>query len=584
MSNRLSLEDSSYLLQHQDDPFDWYPWCDEAFEKAKNEHKPIFISIGYSSCHWCHVMSQDVFQNEEIASFMNDHFICIKIDRDERPEIDKYYQQLHILLNRRNGGWPLSVFCTPQNKPFYAGMYLPPFSRDKVVGFSELASIIATKVSQADEKLFQNADEIVQYLKPEPAPSQATVLDLKVTSVFVKQAKHNFDSQNGGFSIAPKFPHVSTLETLICIDRLAPDEAIRSMLFKTLDHMALGGMHDLIKGGFFHYSTESSWLIPHFVKTLYDNALLCSLYAKASRTYHNQSYGQIAKNSADFMIRFMMKNDLFYSYSYAINEEIPGKYFIYTYDEIILALQHSGVADTDLDAAAKSISASIEGNFEGHNIIRLQTNEKPLWFEKFKTALQSLRAHNPSPFLDKKIITSWNAMMIKALFILGKLDSSYNTFAIQSLHALLSMMLDNGKLFHSGIEGKQPKIEAFFDDYAHLCSALLEAYESTSKESYLMRAQQLANKALEMYYDRGRWYFNRGDFTTSAEFDDKTYPSSLSVMVESLLKLGTLIDQKYRQFAFKTLEYHSFKLMQAPIHYPYAIQQIIRYLGKCPID
>ncbi|MBN2871265.1 MAG: thioredoxin domain-containing protein, partial [Campylobacterales bacterium] len=206
MSNRLALEDSPYLQQHKDNPIHWYPWCDEAFDRARNEHKAIFISIGYSSCHWCHVMEHEVFENTDIADFVNRHLICIKVDREERPDIDKHYQELHTLLNRRSGGWPLSVFCTPDNKPFYAATYIPPYTRERMMGFSELTAIIAQKIAENDEKLFQNADEISGYLRPKNDPVQATRLNEKILEQFVMQARHNYDDTNGGFSKAPKFP------------------------------------------------------------------------------------------------------------------------------------------------------------------------------------------------------------------------------------------------------------------------------------------------------------------------------------------------------------------------------------------
>ncbi len=334
MSNRLALEDSPYLQQHKDNPFDWYPWCDEAFEKARREHKAIFISIGYSSCHWCHVMEHDVFENEEIAAFVNEHIICIKVDREERPDIDKHFQELHILLNRRSGGWPLSIFCTPENKPFYAATYMPPYNRERMMGFSELTAIIAEKVAQNDEKLFQNADEIMGFMKPKETPTQATKLDEKIILQFSKQAEHNFDTINGGFSKAPKFPHTSTLKTLMKLEQLESDPQRENIITHTLNGMARGGMNDLIDGGFCRYSTEETWLIPHFEKMTYDNALLCELYALASVQFNNPLYLRTATETADFMMNFMMENDLFYSASDADTEGHEGKYFVYTYDEI----------------------------------------------------------------------------------------------------------------------------------------------------------------------------------------------------------------------------------------------------------
>lgn len=578
MSNRLAFEDSPYLQQHKENPLDWYPWCDEAFERAEREQKAIFISIGYSSCHWCHVMEHEVFENPEIAAFVNEHFICIKVDREERPDIDKHYQELHMLLNRRSGGWPLSIFCTPQNKPFYAATYIPPFNQNQMMGFSELTAIIAEKVAANDEKLFQNADEITAFLRPKNEPVQATVLNDKIITQFTLQSAHNYDETNGGFSKSPKFPHVSTLQTLITIDRIEPDAKIRSMITHTLDSMALGGMYDHIDGGFCRYSTDEVWLVPHFEKMTYDNALLCTLYADAGMLYHNDEYLRIARESADFMMNFMMKDDLFYSASDADSEGEEGKYFVYSYDEILSALETCNVSDPH--EAAKIIGAVPDGNFEEHCIIRLSSLQHPLWFEPFRAALRTLRQARTYPFIDRKVITAWNAMMIKALFVLGRTQSSYTAQAVRSLDKLKeSMFLDN-QLQHSTLIHKTPKIEAFLEDYAYLCSALVEGYQATLEERYLIDAQRFAHKALELFYDDGKWYFSRGAFTTVAELDDGTYPSAMAIMINVLQSLGILVDSKYRHFAFKSLEYVSIKLMKTPIYYPTLTAEVIRQIKE----
>lgn len=576
MSNRLSLEDSPYLQQHKDNPFDWYPWCDEAFEKAKSEHKAIFISIGYSSCHWCHVMEHDVFENVEIAKFVNEHFICIKVDREERPDIDKHFQELHLLLNRRSGGWPLSIFCTPENKPFYAATYIPPHNRDQMMGFSELTAIIADKVAANDEKLFQNADEITGFMKPKNTPTQATQLDEKIMVQFGKQAEHNFDQINGGFSKAPKFPHTSTLKTLMTLESLESDQERQNIISHTLNTMARGGMNDLIDGGFCRYSTEESWLIPHFEKMTYDNALLCELYADAYAHFNNPLYLRCATETADFMMKQMMEDNLFYSASDADTEGEEGKYFVYSYDEVLQALKNSNVQH--IDEALSLLLLSPDGNFESHCIVTLSSLERPQWFEDFVKECQKLRSSRIYPFIDRKINTAWNAMMMKALFVLGKNDSRYRTQAITSLSTLLSTMMINSKLYHTTLIHKTPKIEAFLEDYAYLAATLIEAYQCTFEEQYLIQAQQLTNKALELFYQEGAWYFSRGAVPTICELDDGSYPSAMAMMVDALLSLGTLIDEKYRHFAFKSLEYVSIKLMKSPIYYPKLTEQTIRYL------
>lgn len=578
MSNRLALEDSPYLQQHKENPIDWFPWSDEAFEKAKSEHKAIFISIGYSSCHWCHVMEHEVFENPEIAEFVNQHFVCIKVDREERPDIDKHYQELHMLLNRRSGGWPLSIFCTPENKPFYAATYIPPHNQNQMMGFSELTAIIAEKVAAKDEKLFQNADEITQFMRPKNDSIQATVLNDNIISLFIRQAEHNYDEENGGFSKAPKFPHASTLMSLLLIDRLHNDDKIRSIVTHTLDSIALGGMYDQIDGGFCRYSTDELWLVPHFEKMAYDNALLCELYAQAGIVYQHENYLRIARESADFMMTNMMENDLFYSASDADSEGEEGRYFVYSHDEIITSLEVCGV--DNVQEAAQIIGASREGNFEGHCIIRLSSSTKPEWFNCVKEELRALRQTRIYPFIDRKVITAWNAMMIKALFVLGKTESRYTLQAVASLTKLKETMISDTGLKHSTLIHKTSKIDAFLEDYAYLCDALIEAYQSTLNESYLVDAQRFANKALELFYEGGKWYFSRGDFNTLAELDDGTYPSALGIMVGVLQNLGMLLDPKYTHFAFKSLEYVSLKLMKTPIYYPTLTARTIAHIKE----
>ena len=577
MANRLQFEDSPYLQQHKNNPVDWYPWCDEAFAKAEKEHKPIFISIGYSSCHWCHVMEHEVFEDPAIGAFMSEHFICIKVDREERPDIDKHYQEVHMLLNRRPGGWPTSIFATPQNKPFYAGTYIPPHSRDQMIGFSELTKIIADKVSANDESLFKNADEIQGYLGLGERPKQATVIDDRVTDNFVKQAMHNYESAYGGFSVAPKFPHTSTLNALISVNQMQNDERLASMITHTLDNMQAGGIYDLVDGGFCRYSVDTEWLVPHFEKMTYDNALLCELYTRAYRYFKNESYLDTAREIADFMQEFMSDNSLFYSASDADSEGEEGTYFIFTYEEVIQALKASGCSDDEAVRRAMRLSVSRGGNFEGRNILRFAGTEYEPWFEEVKPHLAALRRQRQYPFIDRKVQTSWNAMMIKSLFELGRFDGTYAEQATRSLDALLTKMQPDGSLCHSALIDKEPKVAAFLEDHAYLGTALVAAYEATHNERYLVMAQQQANTALETYYDKGRWLFSTGEFVTEADASDSSYPGAVGVIVDLLLSLGSLVEEKYRRFAFKTIEYYSFKLAKTPIYFPYLFNQALRY-------
>lgn len=580
MPNRLATEDSPYLQQHKNNPVDWYPWGDEAFEKAANENKAIFISIGYSSCHWCHVMEETVFENQECADILNKDFVCIKVDREERPDIDKHYQEVHMMLNRRPGGWPTSIFCTPENKPFFAGTYIPPESRTGSVegmGFIELTNIIADKISSHDPKLFENADEIEKFLEHKEQPKEATVLKEDFVKNFMLQVKNNYDTKNGGFSSAPKFPHASTLNTLLNIDRLYDDPSAKSMLLDTLASMRKGGMYDLIDGGFCRYSVDDMWKVPHFEKMLYDNALLCELYSQAYLTYGDESFLETSKEIADFWFNFMSEDNLFYSASDADSEGKEGTYFVYTYAEVYKILAENGYEN--IEAKMQEMEVTHHGNFEGKNIIRLESGEKPAYFQDVKILLQDLRNKREYPFIDKKVQTSWSGMMIKALFTLGAIDNKYNKKAVKSLDALLQTMFIDGKLYHTTLIHKTPKIEAFLEDYAFLGTALIQAYKFTQDEIYLIHAQRFANKALEEFYNKGEWSFSSGEFVTKAETSDNTYTSSISVMIDLLISLGTLLeDEKYTHFAFKTLEYNSYELGRKPVYSSYMLTQMLRYL------
>lgn len=580
MSNRLEKEDSPYLQQHKDNPVDWYPWCDEAFEKAQRENKAIFISIGYSSCHWCHVMEEQVFENQECADILNEHFISIKVDREERPDIDKHYQEVHMLLNRRAGGWPTSIFCTPQNKPFFAGTYIPPESQPGSIqgmGFKELTKLIGDKISQNDEQIFKNADEIESFLNHVEHPKEATVLKEEFVKNFMLQVKNNYQTKDGGFSVAPKFPHVSTLGTLLTIDKLYDDKAARAMVLHTLNSMKKGGMYDLIDGGFCRYSVDNEWIVPHFEKMLYDNALLCELYTNAYLTYKDESYLETAKEIADFWFNYMSEDELFYSASDADSEGEEGTYFTYTYDEVYQLLSENGYKD--VETVLEGLSVTKNGNFEGKNIIRFESGKPVEDFENIKALLSNIRSEREYPFIDKKIQTSWSAMMVKALFSLGNISKKYKEMGINSLNALLNTMYVDGKLYHTTLIHKSPKVEAFLEYYAFLAQALISGYIATSEEVYLIRAQHLTNVALEKFYKNGTWKFSIGEFETKADIADNTYTSPVSIMIDVLISLTTLLeDEKYAHFAFKTLEYNSYELARRPVIYPYMLRQVLRYL------
>ena len=580
MANHLQNEHSPYLQQHADNPVEWYPWGPEAFEKARKENKAIFLSIGYSSCHWCHVMEHESFEDEATAKLLNEHFVAIKVDREERPDIDKHFQEVYQLMNQRPGGWPTSIFLTQEQKPFYSATYIPDEPRYGMMSFSSLLEVIADKYTKEKPLLTEKADEILRFLNPKEDKIQATKLDLSIIERVSDQAKQLFDNQNGGFNTAPKFPQTSTLDLLMDIYKITGDKETLNMALLSLSSMAKGGLRDLVEGGFCRYSTDNEWLIPHFEKMTYDNALLSEVYLKAFHVSGNAFYKDVAFETLDFMLDKMSEDSLFYSASDADTEGEEGKYFVYTYEKALKSFEKEGIPSKAHADLAKALNISKEGNFEGKNIVRVEDpSEKiPYYDEAIAALLKRREEKRVYPFIDKKVLVSWNAMMIKSLFKASRVDKKYLKPAIKSLDALLQSMYINSELYHSTLIGKTPKIKAFLEDYAYLGEVLIEAYESTLNEVYLITATKLANNAIEKYFEKGKWKFSRGEFETNADIYDSSYPSSVATMLSLLYSISSLVDVVYKKFVFKTLEIYSYDVMRQPISTPRMSRMVIRYL------
>jgi uncharacterized protein YyaL (SSP411 family) len=580
MANHLKNEHSPYLQKHAENPVAWYPWGEEAFEKARKENKAIFLSIGYSSCHWCHVMEDESFKDEATAKILNEHFIAVKVDREERPDIDKHFQEVYQLMNQRPGGWPTSIFLTQEQKPFYSATYIPDEPRYGMMSFSSLLEVIAEKYAKEKALLTEKADEILRFLNPKEDKIQATKLDLSIINRVADQAKQLFDNQDGGFNKAPKFPQASMLDLLLDVYRITGDKETRNMALISLTSMAKGGLRDLVEGGFCRYSTDNEWLVPHFEKMTYDNALLSEVYLKAYHVSGDGFYKSVAFETLDFMMEKMSENGLFYSASDADTEGEEGKYFVYTYEKALKSFVKSGIPTKEHIALAEALHITPEGNFEGKNIVRIDDpvhNNIP-YYEEAIEALKKRREKRIHPFIDKKVLVSWNAMMIKSLFKASRVDNTYLQPAIKSLDALLESMYINSELFHSTLMGKKPKIKAFLEDYAYLAEALIEAYESTLDETYLITATKLTNTAIEKYFDQGKWKFSRGEFETNADIYDSSYPSSVATMLSVLYSISSLVDNVYKKFVFKTLEIYSYDVMRQPISTPRMSRMVIRYL------
>jgi len=580
MPNHLKNEHSPYLQQHAQNPVDWYPWGEEAFEKAQKENKAIFLSIGYSSCHWCHVMEDESFKDEATAKILNEHFVAIKVDREERPDIDKHFQEVYQLMNQRPGGWPTSIFLTQEQKPFYSATYIPDEPRYGMMSFSSLLEVIADKYSKEKDLLTEKADEILRFLNPKVDKIQATKLDNSIIDRVADQAKQLFDNKNGGFNQAPKFPQASLLDLLLDVSLITKEKETRNMALQSLTSMARGGLRDLVDGGFCRYSTDNEWLVPHFEKMTYDNALISEAYLKAYHVSDDDFYKSVAFETLDFMLENMREHALFYSASDADTEGEEGKYFVYTYEKALKSFDKAGIPAKEHAALADALHITEEGNFEGKNIVRVDdpANHNIPYYDEAIKALKKRREKRTYPFIDKKVIVSWNAMMIRSLFKASRVDDAYLKPALKSLTALLESMYINSELFHSTLIGKKPKIKAFLEDYAYLAEVLIEAYESTLDETYLITATKLTNTAIEKYFDQGKWKFSRGEFETNADIYDTSYPSSVATMLSVLYSISSLVDTVYKKFVFKTLEMNSYDVMRQPISTPSMSRMVIRYL------
>ena len=561
MANHLISSDSPYLLQHKDNPVDWYPWSKEAFEKAKKENKLIFLSIGYSTCHWCHVMERESFENEEIAKILNKYFVSIKVDREEMPDIDKYYQKVYQLMNRRGGGWPLTIIMTPDKKPFYSATYIPPHYSQYGPGLRELLLSIAKDWEQNPNKIKEIASNFEKYFKEnENRPFVKEKIDKNILKNIIKQVNEEFDFINGGIKGAPKFPMEATLNLLIDVYMLSKNERIKEAIDITLEKMAKGGIFDQIEGGFYRYSTDAKWEVPHFEKMLYNNANLPIVYLRWYKITKNNLFFEVAKRSIDEMInRYQDKNGLFFSASNADSEGVEGKYFAYEFDEVNEAFSKFANKEELLNY----FGIKKYGNFNGRNNPTIH-GEKPKNYEKALKILKEIRSKKEFPFIDTKKITAWNAMMIKALFKISEFDESYKKEAINTLDALINEMYKD-KLYHSYNKNKNAKKEGLLEDYAYLISSLITAYEYTYDEKYLKLANKLIKEAKK--FKNNSWYMNE-EKSIKADFSDSAYSSSLSILANDFLDLAVLeFNLDYFNEAKSIIDDGSYYIKNYPLFY-----------------
>ena len=581
-TNHLVHEDSPYLQQHAHNPVAWYPWSEEAFAKAKKEDKLIFLSVGYSTCHWCHVMEHESFENEKIARYLNKHYVSIKVDREELPHIDRYYQDIYMLLNKRSGGWPLTIIMTPDRKPFYAATYLPPDNRYGRPGLYGIAQYLYETYRDKREDVYKSAKSIEAAMKnissKKKRPVSAEYVGKKLSETFVSGVSAQYDRRYKGIGTAPKFPHATTLQTLLTIYRVTADKEALQMATDALESMAKGGIYDQIEGGFYRYSVDAEWMVPHFEKMLYTNAELIEAYTDAWLLTKNPLFKEVIAKTVDNITARFYKEGLFFSASDADSDGEEGRYFVYGYEEAYEALRGGGVSKKEAKIALSYLGITPAGNFEGKSNPHITSAQKPEAIEKAIAILKQLRKGRNYPFIDYKIQTSWNALYIEALLKASVIDRSYQEQALSALEKLLEKLFVKGELYHQIVLTKAPKVKAYLEDYAFLISALIAAHQTTLDGKYLSLAEELMQKAIGKFYKEGHWYMAEDDFVSEDSVYDTSYRSASAVMIDTILKIANLTeDHKLYSFAVDALHQVSGEMVHSAANFPTLVRV---YLGK----
>jgi uncharacterized protein YyaL (SSP411 family) len=496
-------------------------------------------------------MEEESFENKEVADILNKNYVSIKIDREEMPHIDKYYQNVHSLLNNRSGGWPLTVILTPNKKAFFANTYIPYDARNGSIGIRAVLKNINDVFVNENAEVLQTAREIEEVLVEYDNQSVTTTrIDKKIVDKFIQQISDNFDTKNHGFTIRPKFPHASKIETLLDIYTITKNKKALELATKTLKSMANGGIYDQIEGGFYRYSVDKMWMIPHFEKMLYTNAELLSAYSKAYKITNDEFYKKIVDEIISFVKERFKINNLFYSASDADSlfdgKKEEGAYFVFVYDEVENFLKAKGYKEKEIETILEYFNIVDEGNFEYHYNNPYLTQKSfaniPDNLSIVKQDLTELRKLKQYPFIDYKILTSWNSLYITSLFEAGKIDERYSKEALLSLDTLIKKLYRNNTLYHQVIINKEPKVKALFEDYSFLITSLLKAYDYSLESHYLTFAKKLTKEAITKFYKNKKWNMSDDDFISSSDAYDSAYKSSLSNMIDNFLKVAVLSD------------------------------------------
>jgi len=572
MPNRLAHEPSPYLQQHKDNPVDWFPWGEEAFTRAKQEDKPVLVSIGYSACHWCHVMAHESFENPEIAAVMNEHFVNVKVDREERPDIDTIFMSaVQAMLG--HGGWPLNAFATPDGVPFFGGTYWPPSDQRGMPGFPRVLETITGAWRNDRDQLLKNADSIEHYLQES---SSGTPRSGTITQDIPRQALTNlhqqFDPEFGGFGAAPKFPQAPTLDLLNRHVQRTGDDVAKTMLTTTLDHMARGGMYDQLAGGFARYSVDERWLVPHFEKMLYDNAQLITAYLDAWRTTRDGRYRQIVIETANWLLEEMeLPGGGFASALDADTEGEEGRFYVWDINEIDELLDITGAS-----LIRERFGVTPQGNFEGHSVLEIVATKEELAtshnlsVEQVTTRLddarQTLKDHRATrvrPGRDDKLVTAWNGLTIGALAHAGSIFSEPQFISAAQKAAtfvLKTLRREDGKLWRTWRDGEY-RAEGVLEDYVCLADGLIRLHQADGNIAWLIESQRLMDHVLATFGRDGEADFfdtpasNTDLIVRPRTLQDNATPAGNSVAVDVLISLSLLTRRDdYRARAVNLLE------------------------------
>lgn len=573
MPNHLITETSHYLLQHAQNPVDWYPWGNEALKRAEQENKPIFLSIGYSACHWCHVMAHESFEDPAIADLLNQHFICIKVDREERPDLDDIYMSAVVAMTGQ-GGWPLSVFLTPQKQPFYGGTYFPPVPRYRMPSFREVITAISTAWQENRPQIQHSAEKIAAHLHHQTTMNIGIVEDNPPLAFdeILHQLEHSYDWNNGGWASAPKFPAPMTIDFLLFLSEHHHPEALK-MATHALRAMQTGGLYDLVNGGFHRYSTDEFWRVPHFEKMLYDNAQLAAVYLHAYLLTNEASFKLTCQKTLDFILAELSHpQGGFFSSLDADSDGAEGLYYLWSYSELEHLLAHHPQKTEFFQAHHLSPS----GNFNGHIILqhRGDAQNHQVQYQSIYALLKDYRSTKPRPAVDDKVILSWNALACRALAEAGRYlnRSDYLRAAQQNAHFLLERLCENDRLSHSWCRGK-PGQPAFLDDVSALILALIALYQADFNDRWLAKAVQLASTLPVDFSTPEGQFFDTPSVSSDllfrpANLQDNATPSGSALSAMAFLQLFHLTQNpEWHEMSLRLLGRVSSMAAQHPLAY-----------------